>query len=81
MLACRRQASKNNNFVVKLKRSDEARIIFYKFLCLPLLPSEKILEGFEIVCNEANENYDKLFEKFIKYFKRQWIEKVCLYSI
>lgn len=51
-----------------------ARSIYRMILSLPLLPSNSILEGYEIVKREAtSEGLDKEFQKIFKYFEEFWL--------
>lgn len=52
------------------------RSIYYRLLCLPLLPAEHIKSCFRKLRREAEEvNWD-IFRSFFEYFNRQWIIKV-----
>lgn len=60
----------------------EVRILFKMILNLPLLPPEKILEGFSITKNTARDG--KLNQEFgavFKYFESFWLQLVGIPSI
>lgn len=53
--------------------------IYRMMLSLPLLPSDRILDGFNVVKTVARENHlHKEFRKFFKYFEEFWMRMVCL---
>ena len=70
--------------------NDLASIICHQFLCLPLLTSDRVLQGFELQKRKATE-FD-FFAELIKYFEKVWIKRegpvnwcidrktVCLYQ-
>lgn len=57
---------------------DPAGLVIYRMLLsLPLLPRERILDGFNFVKNEALTNgLSKTFKAFFKYFEGFWINLV-----
>lgn len=64
-----------------IRSNSGALEIYGKFLCLPLLPLRVILDTFKKIKAEA-ESYDReLFKKFLKYYERQWIQRVIDHSI
>ena len=74
--ACKRQASKFEGFVTRLRQDKELQKIYAKFLAVPLIPSEDINQAFDMLCHEANAKDRQFFKRFINYFRRQWILKV-----
>lgn len=78
--AVKRYGAKIGGFVHYMLRNVEAARIYYKLMCLPLLPVEYIVPAF----NDLEKSAVPLaaesepYSKFIKYFKRQWIERVCI---
>lgn len=55
----------------------DAYKIFQKLLHLPLLPGEKIPEGFQIIKQEIEEkNKMSFFRAILVYFERYWLKKV-----
>lgn len=61
---------------------DPAGLMIYRmFLSLPLLPQERILDGFNFIKNEARKNgLFKEFREFFKYFDNFWIHLVCFHA-
>lgn len=61
---------------------DPAGILIHRMLqSLPLLPRERILDGFNFIKNEARKNrLFKEFGKFFKYFDNFWIQLVCFHA-
>lgn len=56
----------------------DARSIYRKIMCLPLLPPQSIVEGYEIIRNEAERNgLFKTFKKFFEYFLF-WLKQVLI---
>lgn len=62
---------------------DPAGLMIYRMmLSLPLLPRERILDGFDFVKNESRKNgLFKAFKEFFKYFNEFWIHLVCFLVI
>lgn len=48
--------------------------LFFKFMALPLLPANKIEEGFQLLKIETAEIPE--FQEFVDYFDKQWMQKV-----
>ncbi|XP_034949282.1 LOW QUALITY PROTEIN: uncharacterized protein, partial [Chelonus insularis] len=59
-----------------IQRWKIGRILSKKFFALALLPADKIEETFQWLINNIPESIKKLFEKFIKYYERQWINRI-----
>lgn len=75
--ALRRKCSKIDNFFLHAAQNEMINRIFHKFLAIPLLPPNKIREGFELLklalqCMEPR----KPFKEFLTYYERQWLRKV-----
>lgn len=54
---------------------------YYKLLCLPLLPPKHIRLAFEKIKLQAEahqmlKGYDGAFDRFLKYYRHQWLERV-----
>lgn len=80
--ALRRKCSKIPDFFKHVSSNEAADRLFHKFLALPLLPSDKIREGFAMLklglqCMEPREPY----EKFLKYFETQWLKNVSVKNL
>lgn len=73
--AVRRKATKINGFVEFLQSNERAKKIYYQLMYIPLLPSNCIAAAFQNVCNKADAIGRAKFEPFIKYYRKQWIEK------
>lgn len=75
--AVKRNASQIGGFMdyVKNEPTCEAKQIYYKLLCLPLLPAKDIKPTFKILNSLAFSLNKRKFVKFITYYNRQWIEK------
>lgn len=53
--------------------------IYRMMLSLPLLPQNRILDGFNVVKTVARENHlYREFKKFFDYFNDYWMKMVCL---
>lgn len=74
--AVKKNASKISGFTQYLQSNADALKIYYKLQCIPLLPPENISLAFQELQNEAIAIDKKKFEPFLKYYKRQWIDKV-----
>lgn len=72
--ALRRKVASISELFELVKREKEARILYRTFQCLALLPAEKIKSAFEVLGFEALKKYPQ-FEKFIRYYDKQWIER------
>jgi len=48
---------------------------------LALLPPEKIVEGFEVMVNQARLSPNtEIAERYITYFRNQWMERESFYK-
>lgn len=64
-----------------LKEEPEAKLILKALMCLPLLPENRILEGYWHIKHSAVENgFMHAFRKFFNYFESYWIVKVENFS-
>lgn len=73
--ACKKQAMKFYGNMIRLVRTNtEAANIYYRLLCLPLLPADRINDAFNELKTSAKEF--PVFKGFIGYFERQWINRV-----
>lgn len=79
--AVRRKCSKIPNFFAKIQKNEAAERLFLKFLALPLLPADKILEAFNMLKLAANATSGIPFKSFLKYFESQWLQKVSLFLL
>lgn len=56
----------------------EADSIYRKFQALALLPEKEIIGAFHILKKEAQELNKAAFDPFLRYFFKQWIQKVMI---
>lgn len=60
-----------------LKCNAEARLIRSMLMCLPLLPAESILDGYDYIIERAkNGKLLSKFSKLFKYFHSYWLKQV-----
>lgn len=75
--AVRRRCSKIPNFFTTLWSNRTAKILYHKFLAIPLLRADMIIPAFEELRSEAESpEFGNTFKNFLCYFNRQWILKV-----
>lgn len=74
--ALKRKVKQIPHFDRFLRGNEAAEEIYYKLQCLPLLPSHHILDAFQQLKQDALAVDKKKFGPFLKYFERQWIQKV-----
>lgn len=79
--AVKKNAYQTDGFVKFIKSNENAKSVYYRLLCLPLLPSEYIDNCFIELKHEADEINKQGFRSFMKYFKNQWIKKVMFISL
>lgn len=64
--ACKRNAAKLPNLMKLVRTNPTAEALYYKLLCLPLLPANLIGPAFNMLKSEAFELDRKAFEPFFK---------------
>lgn len=74
--AVKRHASKIENFTVTIRANPEARKIYHKLMCIPLLPIHAIEDAFYELKEEALAFDSIFFRRFLSYYENQWIRKV-----
>lgn len=74
--AVKRHASQINGLMSFIGENCAAKKIYYKFMCLPLLPPNLIESEFRNLKMEAEAINRKRFKKFLFYYENQWILKV-----
>lgn len=74
--AVKRHASKIDGLAVNIRANPEARKIYYKFMCIPLLPVHAIEDAFYELKAEALAFDSNFFHRFLFYYENQWIRKV-----
>lgn len=73
--ACKRNAMKLSKLMKLVRSNEDAERIYYKLLCLPLLPGDKIVSAFATIKKAALE-ISQLFRKFLVYYEKQWLIRV-----
>lgn len=73
--AIRRKVASHAELFELTRTNAEARNIYYKIICLALLPHDKIEKAFNELALEALK-LSKSFMPFIKYFQNQWLKRV-----
>lgn len=75
--AIKRNASKISGFIPMIRGCESEREIYYKIMCLPLLPATMIRPTFDTLVKRGHENStNEVFHNFLGYVERQWMEKV-----
>lgn len=74
--AVKRRAASTYGFVDMVRADKNARSVYYRLHCLPLLPPEYIKTMYMELKAEAVAINKKIFRPFLQYFHKQWIEKV-----
>lgn len=74
--AVKKRAFQTDGFVKLISSNMNAKSVYYRLMCLPLLPSEHIDQAFIDLKQEADKIDKHGFHSFLKYFKAQWIKKV-----
>lgn len=79
--AVRRRVAKNFGLITLIQTNETARELYKKILALPLLPAPLIRDAFMILKGEILTRFSRAFREFLRYYERQWIEKVRFLSI
>lgn len=74
--ACKRRASKLDGLVTLIRSNTDAESIYYRLLSLPILPAAHIIPVFNELQTEARALKNRSMNKFLAYFRKQWIVKV-----
>lgn len=74
--ACKRRASQIDGFVSLIRTNKNAESIYYRLLSLPILPCDHILPAFNELRVEARAINETCMNKFLSYYRKQWILKV-----
>lgn len=79
---CRALIRKSNKLGMKklIKSTPLAKFILKALMSLPLLPNDKLVEGYDIIKEFALKQNLPQFPVFFKYFEDYWLKKVnvCL---
>lgn len=76
------QANKRNvkklgkPFTDYLQNDEQAKRLFKKLLCLPLLPADEIVAAFADLKLEVYALNSANYNRFMDYYERQWIQRV-----
>lgn len=70
-----KNASKINGLKEYIRENEAAKSIYYKLMYLALLPASDIIQMFNSLKSEANDLRNRKLDKFVSYFRRQWIVK------
>lgn len=74
--ALRRRASSLKDFVQWINCNKSAGTTFRRFFYLPLLRSTHIAEAFRMLKAESSIYEHKMFNEFVAYIEKQWINRV-----
>lgn len=73
--AIRRKVASICELFELVRTNDKIRHVYYKIICIALLPFEKIERTFNELALEGLE-LTKHFTPFVKYFRNQWLKRV-----
>lgn len=73
--AIRRKIASLSELFELVRTNDKIRNIYYKIICLALLPHDKIEKAFNELALEGLQ-LTKSFMPFVKYFQNQWLKRV-----
>lgn len=68
--------AKQPRLFAEIKCNPTVKRLFHKFISLALLPATNILQGFELLKSEVQSLGGNLFDEYLIYFQRYWIDKV-----
>lgn len=74
--AVKKNAYKSNALVELIRSNEQARSVYYRLQCLPLLPAEYIPDMFDALKVEAYKIDRPTFRPLLKYYHRQWLVRV-----
>lgn len=74
--AAKRNAMKLPAMMKFVRSNPQAEAIYYKLLCLPLLPPQHIVPAFNMLKSAAYDLNKLLFAPFLKYYDNQWLKRV-----
>lgn len=73
--AIRRKIASLSALFILVRTDEKIRNIYYKIICLALLPHDKIEKAFNELALEGLQ-LTKEFTPFVKYFQNQWLKRV-----
>lgn len=71
----RRKVASLSELFELVRKNEQIRNIYYKIICLPLLPHQHIEKAFNELALEGLK-LTKAFTPFVKYFQNQWLKRV-----
>lgn len=75
--ALRRMMRSMSNLSTLIQTNADARFLFRKLQCLPLLPVDKIKEAFVWLLREMLDVHNfSAFAPYLEYYKSQWLQRV-----
>lgn len=74
--AVKKRAYKTNGLSRLISSNADARLVYYRIMCLPLLPHTYIKDMFFELKNEAYTINKNIFRPFIWYCDKQWLQNV-----
>lgn len=74
--AIKKNASRIGGFVHLMRNNQQQREIYYKLMCLPLLPEHMISDAFNALKIKSESIDADAFHNFLNYFERQWMQRV-----
>lgn len=75
--ACKKKAAKIDGFVRKIRSCEISKSIYWRSMCIPLLPADEIQNAYLNL--KAESAGCEVFELYFDYFHSQWLENVCLH--
>lgn len=77
-----RKKVRSCNLLKTIKSDSEANRVYHMIMCLPLLPSENFLDGFNFIKNRATEQgLLEPFQGVFAYYQSYWFDQVCCTQI
>lgn len=74
--AVRKNAMKHAGLMNFIRSNDVLSSVYYKIMCLPLLPPDEIGIAYQNLESTAHALNSQRMNSFFGYFERQWLEKV-----
>lgn len=79
--AVKKHAYKTAGLVQLIRSNAQARSVYFRLQCLPLLPERFILNEFYALKAEAYKIDRAVFRPFMKYFYQQWMVRVSIFTL
>lgn len=74
--AVKKNASRIAGFIHLIRNNLREREIYYKIMCIPLLPADMIHSAFDLLSKKAERVENAGFHQFLQYYERQWLIRV-----